>query len=85
METIIQSVKKTGRALIVHEAAKTGGLGGELSALISESEAFDYLDAPIMRLAGKDVPIPYNPILEKAVVPSQEEIEDAIIKGITKG
>lgn len=84
-ETIIQSVKKTGRALIVHEAAKTGGLGGELSALISESEAFDYLDAPIMRLAGKDVPIPYNPILEKAVVPSQEEIEDAIIKGITKG
>lgn len=84
-ETIIQSVKKTGRALIVHEAAKTGGLGGELSALISESEAFDYLDAPIMRLAGKDVPIPYNPILEKAVVPSQKEIEDAIIKGITKG
>jgi len=84
-ETLVGSVKKTGRALIVHEAAKTGGLGGELSALISESEAFDYLDAPIMRLAGKDVPIPYNPNLEKAVVPSQDEIEEAIIKAITKG
>ncbi len=77
-ETIIKSVCKTGRVLIVHEAAKTGGLGGEISATIAESEAFDYLDAPIKRLAGKDVPIPYNPELEKAVVPRTDEIEDAI-------
>lgn len=77
-ETIIKSVCKTGRALIVHEAAKTGGLGGEIAATIAESEAFDYLDAPIKRLAGKDVPIPYNPELEKAVVPRTDEIEDAI-------
>ena len=77
-DTIIKSVCKTGRVLIVHEAAKTGGLGGEISATIAESEAFDYLDAPIKRLAGKDVPIPYNPELEKAVVPRTDEIEDAI-------
>lgn len=77
-ETIIKSVCKTGRALIVHEAAKTGVLGGEIAAKIVESEAFDYLDAPIIRLAGKDVPIPYNPELEKAVVPRTDEIQDAI-------
>lgn len=77
-ETIIKSVCKTGRALIVHEAAKTGGLGGEIAASIVESEAFDFLDAPVKRLAGKDVPIPYNPELEKAVVPRTDEIEDAI-------
>lgn len=77
-ETIIKSVCKTGRALIVHEAAKTGGLGGEIAAAIVESEAFDYLDAPVSRLAGKDVPIPYNPELEKAVVPKVHEIESKI-------
>lgn len=83
-DCIIDSVKKTGRALIVHEAVKTGGLGGELSALITESEAFDYLDAPIVRLAGKDVPVPYNPILEKSVIPSIDEIEEAILKALNK-
>ena len=77
-ETIIKSVCKTGRALIVHEAAKTGGLGGEIAAAIVESEAFNYLDAPVSRLAGKDVPIPYNPELEKAVVPQVHEIESKI-------
>ena len=77
-ETIIKSVCKTGRALIVHEAAKTGGLGGEIAAAIVESDAFDYLDAPVSRLAGKDVPIPYNPELEKAVVPQVHEIESKI-------
>ena len=77
-ETIVKSVSKTGRAIICHEAAKTGGLGGEVVAKIAESEAFDYLDAPIKRICGKDVPIPYNPDLEKAVVPRVDEIEDAI-------
>ncbi|HBF0381170.1 TPA: alpha-ketoacid dehydrogenase subunit beta [Clostridioides difficile] len=77
-ETIVKSVCKTGRVLICHEAAKTGGLGGEISALITESESFDYLDAPVKRICGKDVPIPYNPELEKAVVPRVDEIEEAI-------
>ncbi len=73
-ETIIRSVCKTGRVLIAHEAPKTGGFGGELAALIAGSEAFDYLDAPIRRLAGRDIPIPYNRTLERAAVPQVEDI-----------
>jgi len=73
-ETIIRSVMKTGRVLIVHEACKTGGYGGELAAVIASSEAFDYLDAPIVRLAGRDIPIPYNRTLEYHAVPQVENI-----------
>jgi pyruvate dehydrogenase E1 component beta subunit len=73
-ETIIRSVCKTGRVLITHEAPKTGGFGGELAALIADSEAFDYLDAPIRRLAGRDIPIPYNRTLERSAVPQVEDI-----------
>ncbi len=73
-ETIIRSVSKTGRVLIAHEAPKTGGFGGELAAIIADSEAFDYLDAPIRRLAGRDIPIPYNRALERASVPQVEDI-----------
>jgi pyruvate/2-oxoglutarate/acetoin dehydrogenase E1 component len=83
-DPIIKSVIKTGKALIVHEAVKTGGFGGELSALIMESEAFGYLDAPVMRLAGLDVPIPYNRNLEYHAVPQVENIvEEArkLVKG----
>ncbi|MBB6217422.1 pyruvate dehydrogenase E1 component beta subunit [Anaerosolibacter carboniphilus] len=79
-ETIIQSVMRTGRAIVVHEAVKTGGYGGEIVSVICESEAFDYLDAPVVRLAGLDVPIPYNPELEKAVVPSERQIKEAVYK-----
>ena len=64
-ETIIASVKKTGRALIVHEACQTGGFGGEIAAVIADSEALFYLDAPVKRLCGMDVPIPYCPELGK--------------------
>jgi pyruvate/2-oxoglutarate/acetoin dehydrogenase E1 component len=73
-ETIIRSVSKTGRVLIAHEAPTTGGFGGELAAVIAASDAFDYLDAPIRRLAGRDVPIPYNRTLERAAVPQVEDI-----------
>jgi acetoin:2,6-dichlorophenolindophenol oxidoreductase subunit beta len=73
-ETIIKSVIKTGKVLIVHEAAKTGGYGGELAGVIAESEAFDYLEAPIIRLAGRDMPIPYNRNLEYHTVPQVEDI-----------
>lgn len=76
-EPIIRSVCKTGRVLIVHEACKTGGFGGELAAVIAESEAFDYLDAPIRRLAGLDIPVPYNRELERRMVPQVEDIVDA--------
>lgn len=73
-ETIVNSVKKTGKVLIVHEAVKTGGFGGELAGVIAESEAFGYLDAPILRLAGREVPIPYNRNLELKSVPQVEDI-----------
>ena len=76
-ETIVRSVIKTGRVLIVHEACKTGGYGGELAAVIAGSEAFDYLDAPILRLAGRDIPIPYNRTLEYHTVPQVETIVEA--------
>ncbi len=73
-ETLVQSVSKTGRALVLHEAPITGGVGGEIVAVIAASEAFDYLDAPIRRLAGRDIPIPYNRNLERATVPQVEDI-----------
>jgi pyruvate dehydrogenase E1 component beta subunit len=76
-EAIVGSVSKTGRALILHESSRTGGFGGELAAVVAESEAFDYLDAPIRRLAGRDIPIPYNRSLERATVPQVEDIAEA--------
>lgn len=77
-QAIIKSVKKTGRLLVVHEAVQTGGWAGEVMAVVSSSEAFDYLDAPLRRLAGKDVPIPYNRFLEAAAVPQEADIEAEI-------
>lgn len=71
---IVDSVIKTGKALVVHEAVQTGGFGGELVARIAASEAFDYLDAPVRRLAGLDMPIPYNRTLEYHTVPQVEAI-----------
>ncbi|MEM2703815.1 MAG: pyruvate dehydrogenase complex E1 component subunit beta [Candidatus Bathyarchaeia archaeon] len=79
LETIIKSIKKTHRAVVVHEACKTCGFGAEITSLIME-EAFDYLDAPVIRVAGADVPIPMSPVLEAAVVPSKEKIIDAVKK-----
>ncbi len=77
-ETIIASVMKTGRLVCVYEGVKTLGVGAEISAMIAESEAFDYLDAPIIRLGGAESPIPYNPELEKAVVPQVPDIVQAV-------
>jgi len=71
---IIASVVKTGRALVVHEAVGTGGYGGEVVARIAASKAFDYLEAPVRRLTGLDIPIPYNRNLERHTVPQVEDI-----------
>ncbi|KIT17452.1 alpha-ketoacid dehydrogenase subunit beta [Jannaschia aquimarina] len=76
-ETILESVRKTGRLLCVYEAVKTLGIGAEISAMVAESDAFDFLDAPIVRLGGAECPIPYNPDLEKAAVPQIADILDA--------
>lgn len=77
-DTILNSVKKTGRVVVVYEAVKRGGYGAEIASLIAESDAFDYLDAPIVRLGGLPVPMPSNPILEKKAVPQVEDIVQAI-------
>ncbi|GHC74946.1 alpha-ketoacid dehydrogenase subunit beta [Limoniibacter endophyticus] len=83
-ETVINSVKKTTRLVCVYEAVKTLGIGAEISALVAESDAFDYLDAPIVRLGGKETPIPYNPDLERATVPQVDDIYQAT-RALVKG
>ena len=76
-ETILSSVRKTNRLLIVHEAWVRGGFGAEVSAMVVD-KAFDYLDAPIARLGAPHTPMPYNDRLELEVIPSQERIVEAI-------
>ena len=79
-DTILNSVKKTGKALIVHEDNITGGVGAEVSALLAE-EAFDYLDGPITRVCGPDIPtMPFAPTLEDAYMPNTEKIAAALRK-----
>ena len=78
-ETILESVEKTGRAIVVHEAVKRGGVGGDIAAMIME-EAYDDLDGPVKRICGKNTTIPYNLELEKACVPSVAEIIEGILE-----
>jgi pyruvate dehydrogenase E1 component beta subunit len=75
-ETILASVKKTGRAVTVEEGWQQSGVGAEIAARIMEG-AFDYLDAPVMRVSGKDVPMPYAANLEKLALPSVADIVEA--------
>jgi pyruvate dehydrogenase E1 component beta subunit len=82
-DTVINSVKKTGRAVVVHEAHKTCGIGAEVAAIIME-EAFKYLDAPVLRLGAKACPLPFNLNLENAVVPQEEDILTAVRKVLHK-
>jgi len=84
-ELIFESVKKTGKLMLINDAYKTGGFIGEIAAMVTESEAFDYLDHPIVRLASEDVPVPYARVLEQAVLPDVEKIKAAIIKMANKG
>ncbi len=70
-------VKKTGKLLVAHEAARTCGFGAEVSARVVE-EAFQYLDAPVMRVTAKDCPVPYCKDLEDAVLPQLGDLEKAI-------
>lgn len=79
-ETILSSVMKTGKAIVVHEANRFGGLGGEIAATIAE-EAFAYLDGPVTRIAGPEVPaMPYAPPLEKAFLTDKNDIKQEIEK-----
>lgn len=76
-EAIIASVKKTGRLVTVHEAIKRFGFGAEIAALIAESDAFDYLDAPIQRVAAAEVPVPFSKFLEDHYLPDEAKIAAA--------
>lgn len=77
VDTLVRSVKKTTRALIVHEAVERGGVGAEISAVLNE-KAFDYLDAPVTRLAGLNVSLPQNWHLEPVCIPSADSIKEKI-------
>ncbi len=76
-EAIINSVKKTGRLVVVSEDCKTAGVTAEVAAVVAE-EAIDYLDAPIKRVAEPDTPIPFSPPLEKSVIPNEQDVINAI-------
>ena len=76
-QTIIDSVKKTGRLVIMSEEPQTGSAAGEISAIVAE-EAFDFLDAPIKRVCAPDTPIPFSPVLEKFWVPDEEDLIKAV-------
>lgn len=77
IDTIIDSVKKTGKLIIVHNGPVNNGAGAEIAARVVEL-AFDYLDAPIYRVAEKNSPIPFSPVLEKDIFPQEEDIEAAV-------
>ena len=76
-ETILNSVKKTHRLLIVHEEVKFAGSGAEIAAIAAE-KAFDYLDAPIVRIGAPYTPVPFSPALEQEFIPSEEKIIQAV-------
>jgi pyruvate/2-oxoglutarate/acetoin dehydrogenase E1 component len=76
-ETILESVEKTNKVVIVHEAPVRGGWGGEMAAIIAD-QAFDFLDAPIKRVGAKNAPVPFPGVLEEYVLPSEADIETAI-------
>jgi len=78
-EAILSSVKKTSKALLLHEAVRTGGIGGEIAAVIAE-EAFEWLDAPVVRVAAIDTPVPYSPPLEEYHLPQLKDVLDAARK-----
>jgi 2-oxoisovalerate dehydrogenase E1 component beta subunit len=72
-ETVLESVRRCSKALVLHEDTRTGGFGGEIAATIAE-EAFEHLDAPVMRIAAPDCPAPFSPPLEKAFIPQVDDV-----------
>jgi len=78
IETIVRSVRKTHRLVVVHEAVQFGGIGGEIVAQVAQA-AFDYLDAPPTRVAAPFSPVPFSPVLEDAWLPNAAKIVDAVL------
>ena len=71
--TVLASVRKTSKVLLLHEDTRTGGLAGEVAATINES-AFEYLDAPVVRVTAPDTPVPFSPPLEEAFLPNLDRV-----------
>lgn len=78
VQTLAASVTRTGRVVVVEEGSRTGGVGAEVVARITET-CFDYLDAPPVRVAAADAPVPAAPALERAALPSAQEIAEAVV------
>jgi len=78
-EAILASARKTNRVIVLHEASRTGGIGGEIAATIAE-EAFEWLDAPVLRVASIDTPVPYSPPLEDYYLPQTKDVLEAARK-----
>jgi pyruvate dehydrogenase E1 component beta subunit len=78
-QAILESARRTGKVIVVHEAPRRGGVGGDIAAMIME-EAYDDLDGPVMRIAGRNTPIPYNLNIEKVCVPSVEDVIEGVLK-----
>ncbi len=76
-QAILATARKTGKVIVLHEATRTGGPGGEVAALVTE-EAFEWLDAPVVRIAPPDTPVPYSPPLEEYFLPNAENVGKAI-------
>ena len=72
-ETILESVAKTNKAILLHEATRTGGIGAEIAAVLSE-RCFEYLDGPLVRVTAPDTPVPYSPPLEEFFLPTPEKV-----------
>jgi 2-oxoisovalerate dehydrogenase E1 component beta subunit len=72
-EAIVASAKKTGKVLVVHEDTRTGGIAGEIAAIVNE-EAFEHLDGPVLRVTAPDTPVPYSPPLEEFFLPNVEKV-----------
>jgi pyruvate dehydrogenase E1 component beta subunit len=83
-ETIIASVKKTHRVVTVEEGWPQCGIGAEIAGIVMETEAFDYLDAPLERVTGADVPMPYAANLEKLCLPANDDIEQAVRRTLAR-
>jgi pyruvate dehydrogenase E1 component beta subunit len=76
-EAILSSVRKTGRLVVLHEATRTGGFAGEVAAVVME-EAFTSLRAPLRRVTGPDIPVPFSPPMERFYLPNEEMLIKAI-------
>ena len=72
-ETVLASVRKTSKVMLLHEDTRTGGIGGEIAAIITE-KAFEYLDGPIVRVTAPDTPVPFSPPLEEAFLPNAAKV-----------